>query len=290
MGAIFYYLSLPLLYLVSLLPFRLLYGVSDVLYVVLYRWFGYRKQVVLTNMRNAFPEKDEQEIRALCDRFYRHFCDVILETIKTLTVSAAAVERRVLFEDRSVFEEYQRRGQSIILALGHYGNWELAGARFSQAGLHQLYVIYNPLKNKRFDRLAYHMRTRLGTRLYRRKETWTSMLEDREHLTATAFIADQTPSRHSAYWTTFLNQDTAVFQGMDKIARKLNYPVIYATIKRVKRGYYHIESELLAAEPKHLAEMETTELFTRRLERDIREQPEHWLWTHKRWKHRREGV
>src|SRR5690606_30980353 len=194
-----------------------------------------------SNLRNSFPEKSEAQIRAIASHFYRWFCDLTLETLKTLTVSPAAVRRRVSLEGMEVLEGYAKRNQSIVLVLGHYGNWELAGARYSQEKtIPQLYVIYHPLQNPWFDRLIHYMRTRHGTRLYTMRETSKSMIRDRGLLTATAFIADQTPSPERAYWMTFLNQDTPVFLGTEALSRKLGYPIVYISISRPKRGYYRM--------------------------------------------------
>lgn len=288
MGAIGYYLALPFVYGVSLLPFPLLYLLSDAVYLLVYPLLGYRKGVVLANLRNSFPEKSEAEIRAIASRFYRWFCDLTLETLKTLTVSPGTVRKRVRFEGIEVLEGFARRKQSIVLVLGHFGNWELAGARYSQEqGIPQLIVIYHPLQNRFFDRLMHHMRTRHGTQLYTMRETSKSMLRDRHLLTATAFIADQTPSPERAYWMSFLNQDTPVFMGTEALSRKLGYPIVYISITRPRRGHYRMVAETLVEDPKACAEGEVTEIHTRRLERDICAHPELWLWTHRRWKHKR---
>jgi KDO2-lipid IV(A) lauroyltransferase len=291
LGTLAYFLALPFIYGISLLPFPLLYRVSDLLYLVLYRVLGYRREVVLTNLRNSFPEKSEAEIQAIAAKFYQWFCDLMVETLKTLTISPGAVRKRVGFEGIDILREYARQNRSIILVLGHYGNWELAGARYSQEkDIPQLYVIYHPLANPHFDQLLYRMRTRHGTKLYTMREASRDMIRDRGLLTATAFIADQTPSPERAYWMTFLGQDTPVFLGTEALSRKLDQPVVYIRITRPKRGHYHMQVETLVAEPKATTAGEITEIHTRRLERDIREHPEIWLWTHKRWKHKRPGV
>ncbi|MFN3874940.1 MAG: lysophospholipid acyltransferase family protein [Flavobacteriales bacterium] len=291
MGAIGYYIALPFLYGIALLPFPVLYLLSDVIHLLLFRALGYRRSVVIANLRNSFPDKSEAEIQAIANRFYRWFCDLALETLKTLTISEADLRRRVRFEGIGILEEYGRRRQSVILVLGHFGNWELAGARYSlERTLPQLYVIYHPLANKRFDRLLYRMRTRHGTRLYTMQETSRSMLRDRHLLTATAFIADQTPSPERAYWMTFLNQDTPVFLGTETLARKLGYPVVYISITRTKRGHYRMVAEPLVEDPAATREGEITVMHTRRLERDICTHPELWLWTHRRWKHKRPSA
>jgi KDO2-lipid IV(A) lauroyltransferase len=291
MGTLGYFVALPFIYGISLLPFPLLYLLSDGIYVLIYKVLGYRKEVVMNNLRNSFPEKDEAELKAIASKFYRWFCDLTLETLKTLTISPEEVRKRVEFKGKDILQQYAREKRSVILVLGHYGNWELAGARYSQErDIPQLHVIYHPLANARFDRLMHHMRTRHGTRLYTMRETSKAMIRDRDLLTATAFIADQTPSPERAYWMTFLNQDTPVFQGTEGLARKLDKPVIYISITRPERGYYCMSMETLVADPTRTTDGEITEVHTRRLERDIRKYPELWLWTHRRWKHKRPSI
>ena len=287
MNALLYYLALPMLYLISLMPFRLMYGFSDGLYVLVYSVLRYRKKVVLSNLRKAFPEKGDEEIQLICRRFYRYLCDLTLEGFKNLTISPAGLKKHILFEDTSIFEKYKAAGQSIIIVLGHFGNWELAGPRFSLEPIHSLYVVYHPISNPYFDRLTYRMRTRLGMQLYSMKNTFRGMLNNREACTATAFIADQTPSARNTHWMEFLRQDTAIFTGPGRLARRFKYPVIYISINRLGRGLYKIESELLAEKPEELTEEQITALYIRRLEKDILAQPELWLWTHRRWKRHR---
>lgn len=287
MGAFSYYLALPFIYLVSCLPFRVLYLLSDLMYLLLYRLAGYRRAVVTTNLERSFPDKSQEEIADIRRGYYRYFCDLCLEIVKTLTISSEKTKAHFRFDDTSLFEHFQAKKQSVIIVMGHLGNWELCGAYFSQLPLHRLYVLYHPLSNKYFDRLFYRMRTRHGTRLYSMKNAFRGMVRDRGELTATAFIADQTPPPSGAHWMTFLNQDTAVFKGTETIARKLDYPVIYLSVIRERRGYYRIESELLAEHPRDLPEHALTEMHTQRLERDIVAHPETWLWSHRRWKHER---
>jgi len=287
MSAILYYLTLPFLYLASYLPFRVLYLLSDLFYVLIYRVFGYRKKVVTENLKNSFPEKSADEIEKIRSDFYRYLCDLSLETIKTLSISPSALKKHFKSGDISAFEHYYKNNQSVILVMGHLGSWEMGGAYFSLLPIHQLYVIYHPLANKHFDRLFYRMRTRSGTKLYAMKDTFRGMIKNRKEVTATAFIADQTPAADNAHWMTFLNQDTAVFKGTETIARKLDYPVIYLSVIREKRGQYMISSELLVEHPQELSENEVTEMHTKRLEQDIINHPETWLWSHRRWKHKR---
>ncbi|MBP6756330.1 MAG: lysophospholipid acyltransferase family protein [Bacteroidia bacterium] len=289
MGAILFYCLLPFLYLISLLPFPVFYLFSDFIYFLLYRVVGYRKKVVFENLKNSFPEKSYNELKKIEKDFYRYLCDLFLETIKTLTISRSEAVKRCKFNAKTtlVFNELANKNQSCIIVMGHYGNWEWAGNSFSLQCKQQLYVIYHPLSNKYFDKLMYDLRTRFGTKLYAMKDTMREMIRNKNEVNATAFIADQTPSPDSAYWTTFMNQDTPVFWGTEKIAQKLNYPIVYITIKKIKRGYYEVDSELLINEPKNTSLGEISELHTRKLESDIITQPSIWLWSHRRWKHKK---
>jgi len=285
--AIVYYLFLPFIYLLAVIPFPILYFISDGVYFLLYHILRYRRTVVRQNLVNAFPEKALKEIEGIESRFYRYFCDLFLETFKTLTISKESMVNHCEFvpETLAIFNQLAEENQSFMVVMGHFGNWEWGGNTFSICCRHQLYVIYHPLTNKYFNGLVYRMRTRFGTRLIPMKDTIRDMIKNKDHLTATAFIADQSPLPDRAYWMTFLNQETPVFLGIEKIAIKIQYPIVYISIRRVKRGYYKVFAEKIEL-PLQLQKTGTiTEIHTRRLEADIRSQPENWLWTHRRWKH-----
>jgi KDO2-lipid IV(A) lauroyltransferase len=289
MQAIAFYIALPFLYLIALLPFPVFYLFSDFVYFLLFYVTGYRKAVVYANLKNSFPEKSERELKKIQKAFYHYLCDLILETFKTLTISPAQAKKRCVVtpETEALFEKYHQEGRSVIIVMGHFGNWEWSGNAFSLTCPQQLYVIYHPLSNPYFNKLIVDMRTRFGTKLIKMRDTYKDMVRLKDEINATAFIADQTPAPESAYWTTFLNQDTPVFWGTEKIAKKVNYPVIYTSVKRVRRGYYEIHSETLFEDPRSTAEGEISEAHTRKLEAEIRQQPEIWLWSHRRWKHKR---
>jgi Kdo2-lipid IVA lauroyltransferase/acyltransferase len=240
----------------------------------------------------SFPEKQEKEIREIEKRFYRYFCDLFLETFKTLTISKENMVKRCEFvpETLATFNKLAEENQSFMIVMGHFGNWEWGGNTFSICCKHQLYVIYHPLSNKYFNGLVCRMRTRFGTRLIPMKDTLRDMLKKRDELNATAFIADQSPLPDRAYWMSFMNQDTPVFLGIEKIALKIRYPIVYITIRRVKRGYYKVFAERIELPSVHQETGSITEIHTRKLEADIRSQPENWLWTHRRWKHVRSQI
>lgn len=289
MQAVGFYLALPFLYLISILPPWLLYGFSDVVCFLVYDVAGYRKGVVSGNLQRSFPEKSEAERKLIMRRFYHYLCDLFLETFKTLTMSRDFALKHCSFDDEALklFNHYFDSKKSVIIVMGHFGNWEWAGNTFSLQCRQQLYVIYHPLANPHYNRLIINMRMRFGTKLIAMKDTYRTMALQRKEITSTAFIADQTPSPERAYWTTFLHQDTPVFLGTEAIARKLDYPVVFASVKRMKRGYYKIFAETLFETPSLTADGQISEAHTRKLESEIQKQPEIWLWSHRRWKHKR---
>lgn len=284
--ALLFYVLYPVIYLVASLPFRALYRLSDFLYYVL-NLTGYRKKVVIQNLKNSFPEKSTGEINSICEAYYRYLCDLILETLKTLKMTAREAQEHCSFQRVAWLEKLYEEKKSFIIVMGHYGNWEWAGPSFTLNTPFQLVVIYRPLSNPYFEKMMATMRTKHGTRITPVNNTLRDMVANRGNVTATAFIADQTASKKDAHWTTFLNQDTAVFTGPEKLAKKFDYPVVFMNVKRVRRGYYAVTPELLFANPQHTAEHEITEAFTKRLEREIISDPTIWLWSHRRWKHKR---
>jgi KDO2-lipid IV(A) lauroyltransferase len=245
--------------------------------------------VVFVNLKNSFPDKTTAEIIVIQKKFYRYFCDLFLETFKTLTISQKKMLEHCSFDPaaKRLFDQLAEEHKSVIVVMGHQGNWEWGGNTFSICCKHQLYVIYHPLANKYFNELICGMRQRFGGKLIPMKNTFRDMVKNRNELTATAFIADQSPNPASAHWMQFLNQDTPVFMGTEKIAQKVKYPIVYVSVKRLTRGYYTVMAELLQTPPFVGNEGDITEKHSKKLESDIIVQPETWLWVHKRWKHKR---
>jgi Kdo2-lipid IVA lauroyltransferase/acyltransferase len=290
MQVLLFYLTYPIIYLVASLPFSLLYPFSDFLYYFL-RLSGYRRKVVMKNLRNSFPEKSPKEIDEACKAFFHYLCDLILETLKTLKMTEKEAREHCIFHKKEWLDKLCEEKKSILIVMGHYGNWEWAGPSFTLSMPYQLIVIYRPLSNPHFEKMLAGTRTKFGTRITPVSQTLRDMVANRGKLTATAFIADQTSGPENTYWTQFLNQDTCVYTGPEKLAKKFDYPVVYMNVVRVRRGYYEITPELLTTNPKSTAENEITETFTRRLEKEIMKDPTIWLWSHRRWKHvRRNSV
>lgn len=286
MKKVTFYLLYPLIYLIASLPFFLLYKVSSCLYYLL-KMTGYRKPVIIKNLQNAFPEKSPDEIMRICNSYYKYLTDLVLETLKTLTMTEKQALERCRFHNTAWLDELYAQKKSIIIVMGHYGNWEWAGPSFTLSTRFQLNVIYRPLSNIYFEKMMVGMRTKFGTRITPQHLTLREMVARRNEITATALIADQTATPENAYWMNFLNQDTAVYEGPDKLAKKFNYPVVYMSTRRIKRGDYEVTPELLFADPKNTADNEICDAFMRRLEQEIRLDPVTWLWSHRRWKHKR---
>lgn len=274
---------------ISLLPFPVLYGLSDFLFFIFYYALGYRKKIVLGNIQRAFPELSHKEHIRISKKFYRHFCDLILESVKTFTISEKEVSKRVTCKNPEAIDKYYNSNQSVIVAGGHYNNWEIFAVAVDQLIKHKAIGIYKPLSNSYFDKKMRETRSKYGLYMISTKIVKQVFEEEKNHLTATIFAIDQSPSNpRSAHWMTFLNQDTAVLFGTEKYAKEYNYPVIYGRINKEKRGYYSFEFFDVADQPTLTAYGEITEKITHLLEQDIRHLPQYWLWSHRRWKHKRQ--
>ncbi|UZR97694.1 lysophospholipid acyltransferase family protein [Chondrinema litorale] len=288
MTALSYYLLYPIILLVSYSPFWCLYRVSDFFYLLIYYVIGYRKKVVVSNLKNSFPERSDEEIEKISKQYYKYLCDLMLESIKTVTWNEKAVKSRVKMKHVEMLDELHSQGKSLVVVMGHLGNWEWAGPCFSLHCKHQLFVVYRPLSNPYFEKMFCRSRTKFNTQIIPKKNTLRTMIANKKTISATALIADQAPSPiKSAIWMDFLNQDTPVYNGPEKIAKMLDYTVVYMNVKRVKRGYYEVYPTVLFDQPKEAAENEITFAFNKILEDDIKDIPSTWLWSHKRWKHKR---
>jgi len=285
MLAVLYYLAYPFIYLLGALPFPVLYAISDFCAFVI-RLVGYRRQVIYTNLRNSFPEKPDSEIRKLTHDYYHYMVDLTLESFKMMRMSEQEVRARIPLKNPELSKQYFDNKQSIILALGHFGNWEWYGQCFQLQSSHQMVIIYRPLTNPYFDRMMQRLRTRFGLEITTMKLSLRTMLANRDRITATAFVGDQA-APVSEHWMTFLNQESSVYTGIEKVARRFNYPVVYMHPTRPLRGYYTLELEVIVEDPSRTTDGEITEIYTRRLEKDIRENPTIWLWSHRRWKSKR---
>ncbi|HSH66903.1 MAG TPA: lysophospholipid acyltransferase family protein [Bacteroidia bacterium] len=272
---------------ISLLPFPLLYGLSDFLFFLFYYIIGYRKKVIFSNIQRSFPELSNKEHILISKKFYRHFCDLILESLKTFTISEKEVLKRVTCKNPELINRYYDKNQSVIIAGGHYNNWEIFAVAVNALIKHKAIGIYKPLSNLYFDKKMRNTRSKYGLYMISTKIVKQVFEQEKNNLTATIFAIDQSPSNpKSAYWMRFLNQETAVLFGTEKFAREYNYPVVYGRINKEKRGYYSFEFFEVNDQPSSTMYGEITEKITHLLEKDIRDIPQYWLWSHRRWKHK----
>ena len=278
-------------YLFSLLPFWFLYLVSDVLYFIIYYLLKYRRGVVYDNLKNSFPEKNEADRLKIEKQYYRYMADLLVETFKMISISEKELRARMHMVNPEIVDHYFAKGQSIIAAAGHYGNWEMSALAFGMLTRKKTIIIYKPLSNPTFDAYLNKQRARFGAMLVTMKQTLRTMIALKDELTVSVLASDQTPVRHEInYFTTFLNQPTAVFLGIEKIAKLTGAAVVFYRIERVRRGYYTYELVPLIDNPKETAQYEITNRHVAYLDLQIKETPQYWLWSHKRWKYKPEDV
>ncbi len=289
MAQLFYYPVYWMVYALSLLPMRVLYGISNILRHVLFGLFSYRKKVIQDNIKNAFPEKSDRERKEIEKVFKKHFCDFFLESLKRLSISPGNIKKRFVFDEnsREIIEGYFKQGKMVLIVLGHYGNWEYMGPGFRYYLSKPLVSAYRPLKNKVADKILKKSRDRFGTIMIPMKSLTREMFRLKDEVCAVLLLADQSPPMNKqSYWIQFLNQETPVFKGTEKIAAKFDTPVLFASIRKVKRGYYKCYFDIVSESPKEMAPGELTLKHTKMLEKEIKMEPGYWLWTHKRWKHK----
>lgn len=286
LSAFFYYF---LLIPISRLPFGVLYAIADGLSWFFFNVVGYRKKVVVENIRNSFPEKSETEVQQIARDFYTHLCTLIIETIKAFGMTRQEFMQRVSFTGLELLDQYAKQGKSIIIAAGHCHNYEWLVTGIDPLVKHKVMALYRPLNNRFFDEKIKQSRSKLGLNLasiYEIKSQFGEQVV--EQPVAAAFAMDQSPSNpESAYWMQFLNQDTPILFGTEKYAKEYDLPVVFGHIHSKKRGYYYANFELLTETPRETAYGEITEKMMKWLEADIRQEPATWLWSHKRWKHKR---
>ena len=287
----FSYILYGLVWLISFLPFRVLYIIADINYVLLYYVSRYRREVVRTNLCNSFPEKSLKEIVAIERKYYKHMADLSVELYKLWHMSEAAIRKRCVFRNTELPQKYFDEGRSVIGVLGHYGNWEwMSSYSLWMPREFDFFTLYKPLHNAVADKMMIRLRSRFGAKPVPKNDILRRIVENKRNgrLFLAGFIGDQTPNRANLnFWMEFLNQDTPILVGTEKIARKFGLPVISLKMRKVRRGYYEVDFVDVCSDPGQLEPGELTRIHTRLLERYIREVPELWLWSHKRWKHTR---
>jgi Kdo2-lipid IVA lauroyltransferase/acyltransferase len=283
-----YILVYPFLWLISILPFRLLYTFSDGVYILLYHIIRYRRETVKENLNLVFPEKSDAEKTRITKAFYHHMCDMILESIKSLTISEAEMKKRYVFPNVEEIHKIEQANKSIVLMCAHYGSWEWIFILQKYVN-HKGYAVYKRLANKYFDALVKRVRAKYDSYLITTKETIPTLIEakKRGELTINGFVSDQTPHIKKAYyWTEFMGVKVPVHTGAEMLAKKLDMAVVFFKVKRIKRGYYETTFETVTLQPNDYKDYEITDTFLRFVENQINEAPQYYLWTHKRWKYK----
>ncbi|MBA4410316.1 MAG: lysophospholipid acyltransferase family protein [Bacteroidota bacterium] len=277
-----------ILKLLGFTPFWLIYLWADLIFLGSYYLIGYRKKTVIQNLKNSFPEKTDQEINEIARKFYLHFADLVVETFKAIQMSEESVRKRFHYKNPQVLDELYDQGKSIALLSGHYGNWEWT-LSLPKVIRHQVHVIYRPIQNETFDHYIKSVRSRFGMFMMPARISLRTMLELEKsgQLSATYYLTDQTALKDTDYWMMFLNQETAVFPGAEKVASRFKQAVVFMDIQKVRRGFYEVEFTKLFDDASQTKEYEVTKAHTKFLEEIIRKRPELWLWSHKRWKHTR---
>jgi Kdo2-lipid IVA lauroyltransferase/acyltransferase len=289
MGAVGYYIFSILNWLITLLPLPVLYIFSDLIYLLLYYFPSYRRKVVATNLRNSFPEKSGEEIKSVEKKFYKHLSDLLVETLKLCHMTKTAQNKRFTYSNLEVLDKFREEKRDIIAVLGHYNNWEWP-TLLPHYLKYKTIIIYKPLQNKHFNRFINNQRSKYGIVLTPMSLIIREILNSRKNNinTFSIFLADQTPAKEDIkHWTTFLNQDTPVYIGAEKVASKYDMAVVFFHIQKIKRGYYNLNIELLFDHSAGLPENLITETYLKRLEEIIIEKPEYWIWSHRRWKHKK---
>lgn len=292
MKKIGYYIFIIKAWFISLLPFWLLYRLSDFLFLIIYFLLRYRRKVVAVNLKNSFPEKSDSERKRIERHYYRNLCDLIVEFIKIQHISPETFKKRFVITNPEILSELYQEKKNIFMSVGHCGNWEWFGKTMPFLIDHKVFAIYKELSSKEFDQYMLRNRRRFGTpEMIESKTAYKQLLQSRQIVKAVVIAGDQTPGgKEIDYWTNFLHQDTAFFNGIDKMARSLDYAVLFFEIKRVKRGYYEATISPVTLNPKETKTNEITETYVRLLEKAILNSPDNWLWSHRRWKHKREGA
>jgi len=276
---------------IAALPFPILYFLASGIYGLLYYITGYRKKVVFQNLRHSFPEKSETEIKVTAKQFYHNLADIIVEILKLGSITKDSLKKRVSFENPEVVQSYLDKGITVLILGSHAGNWEWCLAAGAVYFKEPSDGVYKPLHNSFFEMYMRHLRSHLGATLVKMKEVLRHLLKHRSEPRLMAMLSDQSPpGGEIQYWTTFLNQDTPFYVGADKLADAFKYPVVFMGVTRTGKGYYRFTFELLQ-EPgitNKPAEFAVTEAYARTLEKWIQRNPADYLWSHRRWKHKRQ--
>lgn len=288
MQLLIYGITYPIILGISKLPWRLFYAFSTVTYIIVYYIIRYRRTTVTNNLSLVFPEKSNKEIKKIRKEFYKHMCDMFLEMTKSLSISRDELIKRYRVTNLEEFHEFEKKNKSIITLMGHYGSFEWSNA-IDLVSINPCVGIYKQIKNKYFDRLAHRIRGRFNSRLIASHKVARQIITDKKENNVCAYgmISDQSPKIYNAkYWTDFMGIKVPIFMGGEFLAQRLDVIVLYLHVEKVKRGHYEVTfipiTENSKEEPKYFV----IKKYLRLLEQQIKEKPQYYLWTHKRWKHK----
>lgn len=288
MNLLVYILVYPVIWLISMLPFRILYGISDVIYLLVYYVIGYRKKVALSNLKLAFPEKSEEEIIRISKKFYRHFVDVFIEMIKSFTVSKEEVYKRYKYTNLEFFDELFKDGKSVILTGPHYANWEWIMS-LDAFVKYRGYAAFTKVANPYFNEKILKSRARFGTHLILTSKIIAEIKQNHKQNIQAMYglLSDQSPQLSKTfYWREFLGVKVPIHTGAEMLAKRFDMNMVYIETKKIKRGYYETSFSLITNEAPKFPDYELTDIFIEKVEKQVRTQPEYYFWTHKRFKHK----
>jgi Kdo2-lipid IVA lauroyltransferase/acyltransferase len=278
-----------LLRVLAKLPFSVLYLLSDFLFFVSFRVIKYRRAIVWDNLKNSFPNKDHEELRVIERNFYANLCDYAVETLKLLSISKDELSRRMSYSNPEILQPYADRNQSVILMASHQFNWEWLMVSGSVNLPLKLDFIYQRVSSQSFDHLIMQCHTRFGGYPIERKQTAREVIRRKEVTRAIAIVADQFPNYEKKHWVPFLSQETAFFLGLGQLTVLTQCPAFFVRSKKIKRGYYEAEIIPLTVPPYEKGSQMVVDKYAAVTESFIKEQPDNWLWSHARWKHKREA-
>lgn len=288
MNQIVFYLTYPIIWLFSILPMRVLYVISDFLYILIYYVFGYRKEVILGNIKQALPEKTEQEHQLIAKKFYKHFTDIVVESIKAFTITKKNIQKRYRFKNPELVNQFVNEGRSIALVSAHLANWEWSNS-LPLVVKGNIFGAYNKLRNETFEDKLKTSREKFGVVGARTSDFMKFIHDKYKNKVQGAYIllSDQSPHVEKTFhWTEFFGVKVPVHTGAEMLAKKYDLVVINYRSKKINRGYYEVDFELITDTPRDFKNYDITEKFLKITEKNVREQPEYYLWSHKRFKHK----
>ena len=284
-----YILAYPILWLISILPFRIFYWFSDCVYFFVYYILGYRKKVVRRNLALTLPHLNETQRKIIEKKFYQHMCDMFLEMIKTMSISPEEMDKRFTVTNIEVMRDYEQKGKSIVLFASHYASWEWL-LSLTQKLKFRAIGVYKKIANPYFDKLVRKIRTKFDAELVETKKTIPLMAQNQREgiLSLYGLASDQSPKMDRIFhWSNFMGIEVPVHTGAEMLAKKYDLSVLFIKVKKIKRGYYEATLVPICDNPKDFENFDITEMYLKEVEKQILEAPEYYLWTHKRWKHRK---